>query len=355
MKMKRIFAAALSLCMALTLLAGCQSGGNSTGGSTSGGNTGSGGSGASGSGGSETVDWPKDNINLIVPFAAGGGMDLTGRLAAMYLEKELGVTVTVNNVEGGNSWTGWTQVIQAEGDGYTLGMANYPQCVGGYLNPSSGIPFTYKDFSYIANIVSDPNVLWVSANHSDFTTAQEFFEYAESNPVVLGTGGGAGCDDDVLIAKVNEALGLSMESGRNSGFSEAKTAVLGGHIDGAVSNVSEVYSMIGSTGDDAIRILCIFSEERNELCPDVPTFEECGYPQVLGASDRGLVGPADLDPAVKEILIETLKNIEANEEFQAEALSQGMTINMMYGDDFEAYVASVEETMNGMLELFGWA
>lgn len=156
MKMKRIFAAALSLCMALTLLAGCQSGGNSTGGSTSGGNTGSGGSGASSSGGSETVDWPKDNINLIVPFAAGGGMDLTGRLAAMYLEQELGVTVTVNNVEGGNSWTGWTQVIQAEGDGYTLGMANYPQCVGGYLNPSSGIPFTYKDFSYIANIVSDP-------------------------------------------------------------------------------------------------------------------------------------------------------------------------------------------------------
>ena len=76
MKMKRIFAAVLSLCMALTLLAGCQSGGNSTGGSTSGGNTGSGGSGASSSGGSETVDWPKDNINLIVPFAAGGGMEI---------------------------------------------------------------------------------------------------------------------------------------------------------------------------------------------------------------------------------------------------------------------------------------
>ena len=350
MKMKRIFAAALSMCLALTLLAGCQSGGDA---SSGGGSTG--GSSTGGSSQAETLDWPKDNINLIVPFAAGGGMDLTGRLIGQYLEKELGVTVTINNVEGGNSWTGWTQVIQAEGNGYTLGMANYPQCVGGYLNPSSGIPFTYEDFSYIANIVSDPNVLWVSANHSDFTTAQEFFDYAKDNTVVLGTGGGAGCDDDVLIAKVNDALGLSIESGRNSGFSEAKTAVLGGHIDGAVSNVSEVYSMIGSTGDDAIHILCIFSEERNELCPDVPTFEECGYPQVLGASDRGLVGPADLDPAIIDYLVEVIQTIDTNEEFHNTAIEQGMTINFMYGDDFEAYVASVEETMNGMLELFGWA
>ena len=344
MKVKRIFAMALSLCM--LLLASCNSG---TGG---GGGAGSGGS-ASGSTGA--LDWPKDNINLIVPFAAGGGMDLTGRLIAQYLEQELGVTVTVNNVEGGNSWTGWTQVIQAAGDGYTLGMANYPQNIGGYLNPSSGIPYTYQDFSYIANIVSDPNILVVSANHSDFTTAQEFFEYAKDNPVVLGTGGGAGCDDDVTIAQINSALGLSIESGRNASTSESKTAMLGGHIDGVIANVSEYYSNIGSTGDDAIRILCVFSEERNEFIPDVPTFEECGYPQVLGGSDRGLVGPADLDPAIIDYLIEVIQKIDTSEEFHNTAVEQGMTINFMYGDDFEAFVASVEETMKGMLELFGWA
>ncbi|MGI5962666.1 MAG: Bug family tripartite tricarboxylate transporter substrate binding protein [Lawsonibacter sp.] len=346
MKFKRILAVALCACMAAVMLSSCNNNSSS----------GSAGSGASASGsGAGEIDWPKQNITIICPFKAGGGMDLSTRLTAKYLEKYLGVTVTVSNVEGGNSWTGWTQVAQAKGDGYTLGFANYPAQVGGYLNPSAGIPFTYKDFSSIANVVSDPNVLWVSANHSEFNTAQEFIDFAMENSVVVGTGGGAGCDDDVCIAKINDLLGTKIESGRNSGFAEAKTAVLGGHMEAAISNVSEVYSMVGSTGADAIRILCIFATDRNDFIPDVPTWTECGYEEIINGSDRGLIGPASLDPAVKEKLIATLKEIEQDPDFLEDAKVQGMTIGMMYGDDFDAYIADIEATMTEMKPLFGWA
>ena len=109
-----------------------------------------------------------------------------------------------------------------------------------------------------------------------------------------------------------------------------------------------------STGDDAIRILCIFSDKRNDFLPDVPTWTECGYDEIIGGSDRGLIGPANLDPDVKALLIDTLKQIEQDPDFQADAVTQGMSIGMKYGDDFEAFIADTEATMTEMKPLFGW-
>ena len=64
--------------------------------------------------------WPKGNIDIIVPFKAGGAMDLSARLTADYLKKYLNVEVTVQNVEGGANWVGYNQILAAKGDGYTL-------------------------------------------------------------------------------------------------------------------------------------------------------------------------------------------------------------------------------------------
>lgn len=301
------------------------------------------------------LDWPKKDISIICPFKAGGGMDLSTRLTATYLEKYLGVTVTVNNVEGGNSWTGWSQVAQAKGDGYTLGFANYPAQVAGYLNPSAGVPYTYQSYCNISNIVHDSNILVVSQKYSKYDNLKDLMEAAKTESMVLATGGGAGSDDDVLIAKINEAFGTKFESGRNASTAEGKAAMLGGHVVGAIANVSEYYSIIDSTGDDAIWILAIWDEERSDFIPDVPTAEEQGYAGVYGASDRGLIATADLDPEIEAYLIEVLKQINEDPDFKADAVKQGMGIKMIMGDDFDAYIGDIETTMKGMLALFGWA
>ena len=105
----------------------------------------------------------------------------------------------------------------------------------------------------------------------------------------------------------------------------------------------------------AIRILCVFSAERNEYIPDVPTWTECGYDEILGGSDRGLVGPASLDPAIKEYLIEVMGKINEDPEFHADAASQGMPIGIKLGADFEAFIADTEAALIEMKPLFGWA
>ena len=131
-------------------------------------------SGASG----EAAAWPKGNIEIIVPFKAGGAMDLSARLTATYLKKYLGVEVSVNNVEGGANWVGYHQILSAKGDGYTLGFANYPGQVGGYLDPSKkdnvkGV--TYRDFTNIANIVHDPGIIVVKED-SPYKTLKDLLD-----------------------------------------------------------------------------------------------------------------------------------------------------------------------------------
>lgn len=347
-KFKRVAALALCLCMAAVPLSACAGASSSTPAPSTPTQT-------SAPEAAPATNWPTKGISIVCPFKAGGGMDLSTRLTAKYLEKYLGVTVTVNNVEGGNSWTGWTQVAQANPDGYTLGFANYPAQVAGYLNPSAGITLTYKDFTSIANVVADANILVVSAKHSPYTTMAELIEYAKENDIVLGTGGGAGSDDDVTIAKINDGLGTKIESGRNASTAESKAAMLGGHIDGVIANVSEYYGLIDSTGDDAIRILAVFAKERSDFIPDVPTAAECGYPDIFGGSDRGLIGPPNLDPQVKTILIDTLKEIQNDPDFLADAKTQGLGIGMIFGEDFDAYIGEMETTMVEMKPLFGWS
>ena len=97
--MKKLFALALVLIMALGLCA-C--------------------------GKSNADKYPEGPIEIIVPFAAGGAMDASARLTATYLKKYLGVEVTINNMTGGANWVGYQAIEDANGDGYTLGFANYP-------------------------------------------------------------------------------------------------------------------------------------------------------------------------------------------------------------------------------------
>ncbi len=299
------------------------------------------------------LDWPKKDISIVCPFKAGGAMDLSTRLTAKYLEKYLGVSVTVNNVEGGNNWVGYTQVNQAKGDGYLLGFANYPGQVGGYLNPSAGVPLTYRDFTSIADVVHDPNVLVVSPKYSPYKTLDEFMAAAKTQSLVVGTGGGAGSDDDVLIRKLNQQFGTQLVSGQNANDADAAAALLGGHIDARCCNVSNIYKNYKSTGDDAVIVLAVFDSERSDFIPDIATGKELGY-DVSGSSDRGLIGPPSLDPEITAYLIDVLKQVEQDPDFQNDAKEQGMGIHMLFGDEFANYILSVEDTMKGMMVDFGW-
>ena len=229
------------------------------------------------------AEWPKGNIDIIVPFKAGGAMDLSARLTADYLKKYLNVEVTVQNVEGGQNWVGYNQILGAKGDGYTLGFANYPGQVGGYLDPSKkenvkGV--TYRDFTNIANIVHDPGIIVVRED-SPYKTLEDLLKDAKSGKkLTISTGGGAGSDDDVLVRLINSKLGIdTLIPGGNENDAEAKTVLLNGEADARACNLSNYYKTYKQTGQaDSVRVLALFDANKQDLMPDVPTIDELNIP-----------------------------------------------------------------------------
>ena len=296
------------------------------------------------------ANWPKSNIEIIVPFAAGGAMDLSARLTAQYLEKELGVTITVNNVEGGSNWNGYEQIEKADGDGYTLGFANYPGQVGGYLDPTKKRTETFRSFTNIANIVHDAGIIVVPEN-SPYQTLQELLDAAKGGKVLnVATGGGKGSDDDTLIRLINRALGIeTLNCLGNESDKLARAALFGGEADLWACNVSNFCKTYTSKGQpDSVRVLAVFDAEKQALMPDVPTIDELNIPELKGlysSSDRGLIATKNLDPAVLEIIVAALKKVQVNPDFIAAAKEQGMGINMLFGADFEKFIEGVETTM----------
>ena len=303
--------------------------------------------------GSKAVEWPKGNIEIIVPFAAGGAMDLSARLTAKYLKKYLNVEVTVNNVEGGANWTGYEQIEKADGDGYTLGFANYPGQVGGYLDPSKKRTETFRSFTNIANIVHDPGIIVVKED-SPYKTLEDLLNAAKNGTVLnVATGGGNGSDDDTLVRLINRAMGNeNLNSIKNENDKNAKAALLGGEADLQACNVSNYCKTYKSTGQtDSVRVLAIFDEKKQDLMPDIPTIDELNIPELKGlysSSDRGLIATKNLDPAIVPIIVEALKKTQSDADFIKDATEQGMAINMLFGDDFNKFIENVEKTIKDL-------
>lgn len=297
-------------------------------------------------------EWPDGDITIICPFKAGGAMDTSARLVAEFLGPKLGVNVTVSNVEGGGNWTGYKQIIDAKGDGYTLGFSNYPGQVGGYLNPSNNIPYTYKSFTNIADIVHDPGIIVVLPD-SPYQTLADLIDAGKTQELTISTGGAKGSDDDVLIRMINQKYGTKFVPGGNSNDADARQALFGKVVAAQACNVSNYYDKWNGTGEGYVRVLAVFDNERNPKMADIPTAKEQGV-DLVSSSDRGMVATPNLDKDVLAKIVAALQDIEKDPKFIEKADSYGMGINMLFGEDFEKYIQGVEDNMKGLLEELGW-
>ena len=296
--------------------------------------------------GGKKQEWPTGDITIICPFAAGGAMDRSARLVAEFLGPKLGVNVTVSNVEGGGNWIGYGQVLEAKGDGYILGFSNYPGQVGGYLNPQNNISHTFKSFTNVADIVHDPGIIAVLPD-SPYQTLGDLIEAGKKEALTISTGGATGSDDDVLIRLINQKYGTQFVPGGNKGDADAKTALFGKVVAAQACNVSNYYDKYNTTGEDAVRVLAVFDNERSSLMPEIATAKEQGI-DLVSSSDRGMVACKELDPAVLEKIVNALKEIEKDPKFIETANKQGMGIHMLFGADFEAFIQGVEDNMKSL-------
>ena len=255
------------------------------------------------------------------------------RTVAQFLEQELGdgASVVVKNMPGAGGQIGFTEVAKAAPDGYTLGTFNLPAALA--LTKDRTADYDVASFTYLANFVEDPNTITVAAS-SPFQTLGELLDAAKADPGAITLGlSSLGGNDHFSANMLAEATGAEFTLVPFKGASNARTAIMGGHVAAGTMALGQT-----SNFPDELRVLAVLANERSPFRPDVPTAKELGF-DVQMSSLRGIVAPAGMDDATTKQLRDALTAVNANPDFQAMMAEQGNPIAFMVGDDFAATAA----------------
>ena len=209
-------------------------------------------------------NYPTRNINLVVPYGAGGTTDLTARSIANGMSRELGVQINITNTPGASGATGTMSVLNAPVDGYTIlghGMLAFTT-----MPVTSNVSKkTYKDWDIWLATYS-PNAICVSKN-SPYNTIEDLVNAIKANPgkITFGTGGiGSGGHFGTQI--IQAIAGADVKHTPYNGGSAAVTALLSNEIDVCPQLLAELKDLIIS-GD--VKCLAVLAEEDIELAPGV--------------------------------------------------------------------------------------
>lgn len=246
---------------------------------------------ASNYGGAQEKDWPQRPVKIVVPFAAGGSSDILGRIVADGLSATMKGQFFVENRAGGGGSIGATYVMQSPPDGYTLLVSGVASHVAGpAINPNIKYD-PIKDFSHIAMLGGEASVLLVHPSLG-VKTIEELVEKAKKEQLVWAASS-FGALAHLAGEYFQQLAGIKMRHVPYKGGSAAVADVVAGHVK---VGIFPPYSAGQHMRSGALIPLAIMSAERNRNLPDVPTFKESGYPQVVMASWFALSGPKAMDP-----------------------------------------------------------
>jgi tripartite-type tricarboxylate transporter receptor subunit TctC len=228
--------------------------------------------------------YPERPIELIVPFAPGGGTDLSARLIVPYIEKYLNGTIAVINKPGAGGQVGAVQIARAKPDGYTIGFMNVPNTMMKPHERDAG--FTVDSFDPIANLVFDPAVLATRAD-SKYKTLADVVAECKARPgkVTIGSAG-IGSNTHLDLLRFEHLAGIKFHHIPYDGGAAPRTALLGGHLELIASALGDCQRF---QKEGTIRMLGILTKERFPMAPDVPTYAEQGYPLVGSSRPRAWI------------------------------------------------------------------
>jgi tripartite-type tricarboxylate transporter receptor subunit TctC len=247
--------------------------------------------------------FPSRPIKLVVPVAAGGGIDTAFRAITPAWSEKLGQQVVVENKPGGGQVLGSDLVAKAKPDGYTLLAPGVPIA----FNTALGRKLPYdaiRDFTPISHVVSQPLLVVVNPT-VPVKSMPELFAYAKAqNSPLQYTSGGIGSYGHLWWEMVRSRQGIDGQHIAYNGIAPALKDVMGGQvpllIDAIVPSGAQVKA-------GTVRGLAIVSSQRAKSLPDLPTLAEQGYTGLDAAPFYGVLGPAGMDPAVVQKLSSSLQ------------------------------------------------
>lgn len=240
--------------------------------------------------------YPSKTITLVVPFPPGGSTDQMARSIAPRMQDSLGQSVIVDNKPGATGTIGAALVKRAPADGHTLLVTSLgPLVIVPHLLPS--VPYNAAtDFDYLTVGLQSPNVLVVPAN-SPYKTVGDLIAAQKATPGKLSFGSsGSGSSDHLATEIFWQETATSGIHVPYKGGGPAITDAVGGQLDALFANVNSVIQFIKA---GKLRPLAVAGTKRSPVIPNVQTFAEAGYKDVVSYGWQAVVGPKGMPPEVK--------------------------------------------------------
>jgi tripartite-type tricarboxylate transporter receptor subunit TctC len=266
--------------------------------------------------------FPSQPVRLIVPVAAGGGIDTAFRAIAPAWGELLGTSIVVENKPGGGQVLGSDLVAKAKPDGYTLLAAGVPIA----FNTALGRKLPYdavRDFTPISHVVSQP-LLVVVGPAVPAKSMSELVAYAKAQKAPLQyTTGGIGSYGHLWWEMVRAKQGIEGQHIAYNGIAPALKDVMGGQVPLLIDAIVPTGTQVKA---GTVRGIAIVAAQRAKSLPDLATLSEQGYTGLDAAPFYGVLGPAGMDPAVVQKLSSSLTRALARPDLRDKLQELGFDV-----------------------------
>jgi len=266
--------------------------------------------------------YPSKPVKIIVPYVAGGPTDVYARMLAKNLGEALGQPFVVDNKGGAATIIGAEAAARAPNDGYTL-MFTVLTTVSSNPLLYKKLPYKVEDFAPIGETATSTFVL---ATHPSVPakTVPEFVSYVKANPGKVAMGSlGIGTGPYIVGRTFARVTGLDMIEVSYKGSAAAMTDLLGGQIGVYFDGLS---SALPQYKAGKIRILAVASAKRNPTMPEVPTFAELGYPDLVFSAYWALFAPAGTPKDIVARLSAAAIKAANEDNFKSQLLAEGVPV-----------------------------
>jgi putative tricarboxylic transport membrane protein len=293
--------------------------------------------------------YPQRQIEVVVPYAPGGGTDNLMRMITGIIDenKWSPVPMNVNNRAGGSGAIGFNYLINKKGDSHVIAGAT-PMVVSGKIE--GRLPGNHRDAMTTLMIVAIDELMLSVRDESPFKTIDDFVKTARAKPGGLTVGGTATFTEDHIFTYLFEqAAKIKLKYVPFNSGGEVTAALMGGHIDAGVMNPNEIVAQIEAK---KARNLAVASKKRLTDAPEVPTFAEKGY-EFYWEQMRGVVGPANMAPEAVKWWQDTLRKVTNTPKWKEDYIKRNLlTPTQWTGEEANKYLDSLtgkyEQALNAL-------
>jgi tripartite-type tricarboxylate transporter receptor subunit TctC len=296
-------------------------------------------------------DWPSRPVRIVSSFAAGGAADVLARIVAEHLSTVFKQQFFVEVRAGAGGQIAVRSVMESPPDGYNFVLLSVSHLV---IHPMTRADATYdplKDLTNIAFVGGSPVVLSVNSQKSGIKTFKELLAQGKEKTLTYSSSG-LGTMGHLVGANFVNMSKIKSDHVPYKGASQALADLVGGHIIWCSQTLTSSSSFLRAK---TLNGLALSTTERLPDWPDIPTFKEQGYPDLVASIWFALSGPAKLPPAitkkVNEEIIRGLKKPETATRMRRD----GMVTNFMTPDQFRAFIENEKKVWTPVVQQVGLA